>query len=213
MKNTYITNGTVTTIKLVYKGKTLECLIDTEDLEKVLSLGVSFHARWSESAQTYYATSHRKVNGKRIGVHLHRVIMGLGDNWTSTVPDHKNRNGLDNRKENLRVISKVSNHLCSKVRADNSHGYRGITRSRGMYIAYLSGRVKGTKTTFYLGKYREPEVAQDVSVRARNLLLEIYQEKGVVDLTEDVKHRIRKSLGISKVGSRHDSHTGKFLHA
>ena len=53
---------------------------------------------------------------------MHRLLMG-------TPPcqvDHKNRDTLDNRKENLRLANSKKNAQNRKVRADSATGYKGV---------------------------------------------------------------------------------------
>ena len=57
-------------------------------------------------------------------VKMHRILMNPPEKMTV---DHINGNGLDNRKENLRICT-VSENKCNsgKTRA-NSSGYKGVT--------------------------------------------------------------------------------------
>jgi hypothetical protein len=56
---------------------------------------------------------------------MHRVILGLqkGD---GKVVDHRNQNGLDNRRENQRIASPAINAYNSKLQKNNTSGYRGV---------------------------------------------------------------------------------------
>lgn len=67
-------------------------LIDVEDVEKCRPY--KWHIRKSNS--TEYAITSLEGNKK---IHLHRFVL---DYDGELEVDHKNRNGLDNRKENLR---------------------------------------------------------------------------------------------------------------
>lgn len=62
------------------------------------------------------------MDGKKI-LYLHRVIMGFPEGNI----DHINRNTLDNRRENLRVVDQAHNmHNSILLRKGNTSGYRGI---------------------------------------------------------------------------------------
>lgn len=57
-------------------------------------------------------------------IHMHREIMN--PKYNEQV-DHINGNGLDNRRCNLRICSQSQNQANSKIRKDNTSGYKGIT--------------------------------------------------------------------------------------
>lgn len=69
---------------------------------------------------------------------------------------HVNGNGLDNRRENLRVITQSEN-IAAKHREANSTGYRGVylRKSDGRYVAEI--KVDGRKR--HLGSYANPWAA------------------------------------------------------
>jgi hypothetical protein len=60
--------------------------------------------------------------------------------------DHRNRNTTDNRRSNLRVATRSQNNQNSKIRSDNTSGYKGVSRHRNKWIAYLN--VNGTRLRF-----------------------------------------------------------------
>jgi len=54
---------------------------------------------------------------------IHRLIMGFPEGMFI---DHINGNGLDNRKENLRVCTPSQNCMNKKLRSDSTTGYKGV---------------------------------------------------------------------------------------
>jgi hypothetical protein len=58
-------------------------------------------------------------------LYLHRYVMGLepGD---SAIVDHRNGNGLDCRRENLRLATITQNNRNIRRRKDNCSGYKGV---------------------------------------------------------------------------------------
>lgn len=78
--------------------------IDEDDLEKVSEYQWSQNS--SSNPNTIYAIS--TTGGKR--THLHRLIMGLGDfKKDKRVINHKDGNGLNNKKENLEICDTLYN--------------------------------------------------------------------------------------------------------
>ena len=58
---------------------------------------------------SWYARSYRgKKNGKQVYVYMHREIMKPPKGYEV---DHINGNGLDNRRSNLRVVTRTQNNL------------------------------------------------------------------------------------------------------
>lgn len=52
--------------------------------------------------------------------------------------DHVNRDTLDNRRANLRLVSCSENSINQKIRKDNSSGFKGVIRTRGKFRATIS---------------------------------------------------------------------------
>ena len=97
-------------------------LIDAEDA------GLVSDRCWHLLGQ--YAGNHS--GGKRSLMHR-----ALCESPKGVYVDHQNRNPLDNRRVNLRQSSPSQNTCNSKIRKDNSSGYKGVRykRNRG-YWAY-----------------------------------------------------------------------------
>jgi len=95
-------------------------IIDPEDYEKV---AVDDWQLYENHNSKYYAV---RILDSKI-VFMHRQIMG---NPVGKVIDHRNREGLDNRKSNLRLATRSQNN-CNRGRLKNgSSKYRGVSRSK-----------------------------------------------------------------------------------
>ena len=91
--------------------------IDEEDLEKVKAFKWSAHK--GKSNYTKYVHSH--TGGKKIL--LHRFLMGLGDyKDDKRIIDHKDGNGLNNKKENLTICDQLYNAQSFR----RHHGTRNV---------------------------------------------------------------------------------------
>jgi hypothetical protein len=90
---------------------------------------------------------------ERHGHWMHRVIMGLErDNPLSV--DHKNRNPLDNRRENLRIAT-LSQNVMNKPAAANQYGFRGVRKNRTSFYGTVSANGKRE----YTKSFATPEEA------------------------------------------------------
>lgn len=108
-------------IELLYPKNALT-VIDDDDYDRVMALGL----KWTTAGEGY-AISTGRINGEQ--VRLHRFIM----RFPLEMVDHKNRNKLDNRKENLRVCNKSQN-------AVNTARKKGKNRFKGVYWSRANGK-------------------------------------------------------------------------
>jgi hypothetical protein len=94
----------------------------------------------------------RRINGKPTP--LHRYILNAQD---GQIVDHINRDKLDNRRVNLRFCTVGQNACNSKMRKDNTSGYRGVcyVKRTGKWIAYVFDNRKQIN----IGFYDTPEIA------------------------------------------------------
>lgn len=110
-----------------------------------------FKWRIKKDKKTYYVVTNISVCGKQTMVTMHRFLTGL----RKVQVDHINRNGLDNRMENLRFATAKENSY-NRVRK-NSTGYRGvskITRSN----AFQASLTKNGKR-YYSGPFKTKKEA------------------------------------------------------
>lgn len=99
-------------------------------------------------------------------IRLAREIMGLTVDDGMEV-DHINRNTLDNRRENLRVVSPMKNQWNAGVRVDNKWGYRGVYWN----MISFQYQLKCNKKMYQKSGFKTPEEA----ARARDRkALELY---------------------------------------
>lgn len=143
MKNKYEIRGDVTAIFVNYKGKVIETIIDTDDLEHVESFPNSwFGAKTGENVYVLGTVKKKMIS-------LHRWIMGKP---VGKVVDHINHDTLNNRKSNLRIVSRRDNscNLKEKTRKNNTSGYRGITWSKNEKRWLANVQVGGKKVLFRL---------------------------------------------------------------
>ena len=92
------------------KNDMVQFVFDKDDYDKVKDKS------WHRASNAYI--SHGViVEGKKKELYLHNVVMNrldhTGKGSTETV-DHINRNGLDNRKENLRILTQTGQNLNQK---------------------------------------------------------------------------------------------------
>ncbi len=62
---------------------------------------------------------------KKRKVYLHRFIL---DAPKGSDVDHKNRDGLDNRRANLRICTRSQNNMNAKRKSNSSSPYKGVVK-------------------------------------------------------------------------------------
>lgn len=108
-----------------------------------------------------YAARSDYTGGKQKTVQMHRIIMraGLGQ-----LVDHINGNGLDNRRENLRLATSSQNSQNRHVGLRNTSGAKGVVfhkQSRKWQAQIHTG-----KKSLYLGIFDNIEDASSAYVTA-----------------------------------------------
>lgn len=79
---------------------------------------------WTAIVRPYTVYAYRKDPGTGKNVHLHRVIMGDPEGLTV---DHRDGNGLNNTRSNLRSATKAQNNRNQRVTPRNTSGVKGVS--------------------------------------------------------------------------------------
>lgn len=114
--------------KLIPLTKARFAIVDDEDYERFGNFKWQFDGR-------YVRRSVRLKPGKQTSVFLHRVILNAQE---GVEVDHRNRDTLDNRRENLRQCQHSQNQMNKTKRKDNTTGYIGVSKHRSKWAAIIS---------------------------------------------------------------------------
>lgn len=128
---------------LIRVGDHHTAAVDEQDFHRVSFFNWSVcYRRRSKYADTLLPS------GKR--VYLHRFILNAAEGvWI----DHKDGNGLNCIRENLRICSPSQNRQNAPARKSNPTGFKGVrTRGPGSFIARICVNGKD----LHLGTYRNP---------------------------------------------------------
>ena len=125
------------------------------------------------SGEHYAGRWPSRSSGSRKYIHMARIVLGLSVDDIDFVPDHINRDKLDNRRSNLRVATHVENLRNRKVQC-NSH-----TRLKGAFFdkrnSWYYGRIKVNGKLVHLGCRRTAQEAHELyCAAARKLHGEFY---------------------------------------
>ena len=116
-----------------------------------------------------YAVAKIQVDGKRLNVRMHRLIMGLRNGDPRQI-DHRNRVRLDNRRNNLRICTIAENNRNVGVRSNSKSGYKGVSwnKCRGRWHSRIGANGK----VIHLGYFDTAEQAHEAFVKAARELHE-----------------------------------------
>lgn len=134
-KNEIIVDGKVARVKLydVHCNHIATAIIDAEDINKIR------YTKWKLSASGYAANTPKFSGSNK---HMHREILG-----TDQFVDHINHNTLDNRKSNLRIVTKAQNMMNSN--------FKGVSPNGCKWYAHI----KINQKMLNLGNYLDEEEA------------------------------------------------------
>lgn len=131
-------------------GAKYEILVDSADCERLQAYGHRVYV--VRRKHTNYA----KIAGTTGMIYLHHFIVGSSSRQFDV--DHINHNGLDNRSENLRVVTKSINRLNRKgPRKGSKSGIRGAVWSSQKQK--WQAIIKQNDHRFYLGFFDDKEEA------------------------------------------------------
>ena len=154
--------------------KIAETIIDADDVNKIK------YTKWKLSASGYIMNSPKF---KSSNIHLSRVILD-----TDQFVDHINHDTLDNRKENLRIVTKSQNQM--------NINYKGVTKTnKNKFYAHI----KLNQKMINLGVYIYEDEALFARWYAEKLLFKEYaypKDKTVIlpDREEQIKEYVNNKV-------------------
>lgn len=91
-------------------------------------------------------------------LYLHREVMGVLDAGPGVEVDHVDNNTLNNRRSNLRIVSRQQNVYNARRRADNTSGVKGVgwSKSKGCWRA----RIRADGVEHHLGYFSNLDEAK-----------------------------------------------------
>ncbi|WP_340391274.1 HNH endonuclease [Macrococcoides caseolyticum] len=146
MKNKYRFKDGLFFIEVFHKENRFECILDEESF----SIVKEHKGRWSIKNDGYPYANIRQLNGSFKKVSMQRFIMKPQKDM---IVDHINRNILDFRKSNLRIVTRGQNtqNISINGNSRNTTGHRNICRRGKKYEVQVKGE--------YLGRFETLEEA------------------------------------------------------
>lgn len=79
---------------------------------------------------------------------MHKAIMGV----SKEMVDHRNGNGIDNQKDNLRICSRLQNNMNRAASSNNLIGIKGVSWHKGKWEACIGLNNKKISLGRFYGK-------------------------------------------------------------
>lgn len=147
-------------MKFIQLTQGQEALVDDEDYDKVAKY--KWRAKWG--GQCFYAVRMPWNKGKRHEIKMHRFILDAPGNM---LVDHRNYNGIDNRRSNLRLCS----HSQSQY---HRRSHKGTSRFKGVSLRKKNkkwyAQIKHKRKAIWIGEYKdETKAAKAYDRKAKEL--------------------------------------------
>jgi AP2 domain/HNH endonuclease len=132
-----------------------EILFDRGDMALVATFNWHVYRR---GRRRYARTNVNLPNGRRTQISMHRLLL----DFPECQIDHRNGNGLDNRRANLRLCDGRQNAMNRRQRSDNTSGFKGVHleaphgyHKGGKWVAQIQAQGRRIK----LGRFNTAEEA------------------------------------------------------
>lgn len=182
MKYIQLTNNTYT-------------IIDDQDSDLC-----NYSWRTVKGLYTQYAETSYVYKDKKRVLRLHQVILEriLGRPLTKGEKvDHINRNGLDNRRENLRLATTSQNAINRPKQMNNTSGFKGVCIQKMMNgkITYWKSQIQTKSKLLHLGLFKYTEEGKTEAAkmydRAALYFFGEYAMLNFPDLKKEYEHELK----------------------
>jgi hypothetical protein len=127
----FVQGANMTPSKLLYHLIPLTqgqwAIVDTTDYDWLMQW--KWFANYNRCTKSYYAgrQTPRGDSSRQVSVWMHREILSLPRRSDGRLGDHINHMTLDNRRENLRIVTRAQNSQNHRLRADSPSGSTGVS--------------------------------------------------------------------------------------
>lgn len=140
-----------------YKNPIMYALVDDEDFEELNKHNWYVKKR----KDTSYAARNSKIDGKKVEVKMHRVIMQTPEGFDT---DHKDLDGLNNQRSNLRIATRSQNIKNQGTKSSNTSGFKGVSWHKKDKKWQTRIKINGKQK--HLGNFTTPELASEAYIAA-----------------------------------------------
>jgi len=133
-----------------------EAIIDASDVHLVEN-----HNWWAEVKQWGVSAARSIREPYKTNIYMHRVIMNAP---AGSEVDHKDHNTLNNRRSNLRFCTSTQNSQNTRLRCDNTSGYKGVSWCK--LNNKWKAQIAANGANRYIGLFDCPKKAHEAYIKA-----------------------------------------------
>jgi hypothetical protein len=137
-------------IRQMQTGNGVTFFIDETDAEKIAPY--RWHARVDRGGTWRITTTIVAADGKKTTPYLPRLILNAP---ADRLVDHKDGNGLNNTRSNLRLATRAQNNRNRRINKTASGGFKGVVRRDSSWEA----RIRADGARMQLGRFKSAEEA------------------------------------------------------
>jgi hypothetical protein len=156
-------DGDTAYISLNIRGKAMETIIDAADVDKAMSIPYRWSPNRCTGKKKWRVQANIRDGSRYRTIFLHRFLIDAPDGLEV---DHINRNPLDNRRSNLRLVTSSQNKQNQgPVRHDSATGVRGVSwkADHKRFVAHIG--VEGKQ--IHVGYFQTLDDAKEAVTVAR----------------------------------------------
>ena len=139
-------------------------LVSEQDYAELSEYKWHLHRKKNRGDKHYFRACRMEIrDGRRTVIPMHRQIMGFPG---GKVVDHINGDSLDNRRENLRILSNADNVRHRVGGTKNKHGVRGIGQHKSVgRTRRWFGQIRVNGENLHTGYFASKDEALDAYER------------------------------------------------
>lgn len=128
----------------------------------------NWNARWVGKTAGVITAGKIAVAIFQVKYQAHNLIWYMQtDEWPENEVDHKDRNGLNNKWDNLRPSTRNQNMMNTRLRSDNTSGHKGVSWNKEHNAWRVRIQVAGReKLIGYIKDYAEAVAAREKAAKA-----------------------------------------------
>ena len=150
-------------------------LVSDEDYDLVSQYEWCSHRKRRKGRYAWYVDREEKINGKWKTIQLHTFILGNPPDGYEI--DHKDTDGLNNQRDNIRFVTRSQNMMNRQKAAGTSTKYKGVSfhKHNKRFIAYINHNL----VRIFLGCFG---TAEEAALAYNDKAKELYGEYALLNI-------------------------------